>query len=91
MHCILAGFPIELENLTRRFIWPLFRCAPRRQVSFVVERSVNTLGRESGPVPDLADGYRRWRQAFEAGKGGIFTISVAEAFDAVIRIARDHK
>jgi hypothetical protein len=56
-----------------------------------VERSVTRLERESGPVPDFADGYRQWRQAFDAGKGGIFTITVAEAYDAVTSIARDHK
>ncbi len=56
-----------------------------------VERSVTTLERESGPVPDFAEGYRMWRQAFDAGKGGVFTITVAEAFDAVTTIARDQK
>ena len=56
-----------------------------------VERSVTTLERESGPAPDFAEGYQQWRQAFNAGKGGVFTISVAEAFDAVTSIARDHK
>jgi hypothetical protein len=56
-----------------------------------VERSVTTLERESGPVPDFAEGYRQWRQAFDAGKGGVFTISVAEAFDSVTSIARNHK
>lgn len=56
-----------------------------------VERSVTTLERESGPVPDFEDGYRQWRQAYDAGKGGIFTITVAEAYDAVTSIARDHK
>ena len=56
-----------------------------------VERSVTTLEQESGPVPAFAEGYRQWRQAFDAGKGGIFTISVAESFDAVTSIARDHK
>ncbi len=56
-----------------------------------VERSVTTLERESGPVPDFSEGYRQWRQAFDAGKGGIFTISVAEAFGAVTSIARHHK
>ena len=56
-----------------------------------VERSVTTLERESGPVPDFADGYQQWRQAFDAGKGGIFTITVAEAFEAVTSIARDRE
>jgi len=56
-----------------------------------VARSVTTLERESGPVPDFAEGYREWRKAFDAGKGGVFTGTVAEVFDAVTSIARDHK
>jgi len=56
-----------------------------------IEHSVTTLERQSGPVPDFSDGYREWRRAFDAGKGGIFTITVAEAFDAVTSIARDRK
>lgn len=48
-----------------------------------IERSVTTLERESGPVPDHAGGYGQWRQAFDTGKGGIFTIPVAEVFDAI--------
>ena len=56
-----------------------------------IERSVTSLERESGPVPDFAEGYQQWRQAFDAGKGGVFTITVAEAFDAVTSIARNQK
>lgn len=56
-----------------------------------LERSVTTLQRESGPIPDFADGYRQWHQALDTGKGGIFIIAVAEAFDAVTSIARGHE
>lgn len=48
-----------------------------------IERSVTTLERESGPTPDFANGYQLWRQAFDAGKGGVFTITVADAFETV--------
>jgi hypothetical protein len=48
-----------------------------------IEDSVTLLNRETGPIPDFADGYQQWREAFAAGKGGIFSISVAEAFDVV--------
>lgn len=51
-----------------------------------IEPSVTQLERESGPVPDFANGYREWRNAFDAGKGGIFTITVAEAVDAVLSV-----
>ena len=56
-----------------------------------VEQSVTVLVRESGPVPDFAEGYQQWRQAFDAGKGGVFTVTVAEAFEAVTSIARNQK
>jgi hypothetical protein len=50
---------------------------------FAVEQSVTVLERESGPIPDFAQGYGLWREAFDTGKGGVFSISVAEAFEAV--------
>lgn len=48
-----------------------------------IESSVTTLASEGSPVPDYAEGYRQWRSAFDTGKGGVFTISVAEAYSAV--------
>jgi len=44
-----------------------------------VDRSVVRRVREGGPLPEYAEGYGEWRRAFDAGKGGIFTITVAEA------------
>jgi len=48
-----------------------------------IEGSVTTLDSEVSPVPDYAEGYQQWRSAFDAGKGGVFTIPVAEAYSAV--------
>jgi hypothetical protein len=56
-----------------------------------IEQSVTALERESGPVPDFAEGYRMWREAFDAGKGGIFSISVADAFETVTGALRNPK
>lgn len=56
-----------------------------------IEKSVVALERDSGPVGEYAEGYRLWREAFDSGKGGVFTISVAEAFEAVTSIARQAK
>jgi hypothetical protein len=53
------------------------------------ERSVTTLERKSGPIPDYAEGYRLWREAFDAGKGGVFTATIAEVFEAVTGVAWD--
>ena len=56
-----------------------------------VEQSVTTLERESGPVPDYAEGYRLWREAFDSGKGGVFSITVADAYETVTGIANGKK
>ncbi|MBC7669728.1 MAG: hypothetical protein H7236_15065 [Gemmatimonadaceae bacterium] len=34
-------------------------------------------------APDFEGGYASWRQAFESGKGGYFTISISEILDVV--------
>jgi hypothetical protein len=44
-----------------------------------IDRSVVRKVQDARPVPDHAEGYREWRRAFDAGKGGVFTITVAEA------------
>ena len=56
-----------------------------------IEQSVTKLERESGPVPDFAEGYQMWRDAFDAGKAGVFTITVAEACDMVTGVVRGGK
>lgn len=48
-----------------------------------IEGSVTTLDSERSPLPDYAEGYKQWRSAFDSGKGGVFTISVAKAYSAV--------
>jgi hypothetical protein len=42
-----------------------------------VDDSVTTVARQQGPVPEYLDGYNTWRKAFDAGKGGVFTTTVA--------------
>jgi hypothetical protein len=48
-----------------------------------VDESVTTLERESGETPDFQEGYDTWRVAYDAGKAGVFTISVGEAYEQV--------
>jgi hypothetical protein len=43
-----------------------------------ISKSVTTLVGETKVLPPYEEGYREWRKAFDAGKGGIFTITVAE-------------
>lgn len=41
--------------------------------------------------PSLPDGYRLWRQAFESGKGGIFTVSIADGVSFVEKTLPDQR
>jgi hypothetical protein len=50
-----------------------------------VDDSVTTVAGPAGVVPDYLDGYNTWRESFDAGKAGVFTITVAEAVDVMER------
>lgn len=40
---------------------------------------------------DFAEGYRLWREAFDTGKGGVFSITVADAFETVTGAFKNRK
>ena len=44
-----------------------------------VQNSLTALKAEEEPLPDFREGYNQWKDAFEAGKAGFFTVSVAES------------
>ncbi len=44
-----------------------------------IAKSVTELMGETKTLPAFEEGYREWRRAFDAGKGGVFAITVAEA------------
>ena len=48
-----------------------------------VEKSVTTLLAANAPLPSYEEGYAEWRRAIDNGKGGVFTVSVAQAVDFV--------
>jgi hypothetical protein len=51
--------------------------------SKTLELSVTRQLRTEPPNPGYLEGYATWRQAFEEGNGGIFTVSVAEILEVV--------
>lgn len=44
-----------------------------------VAKSVTTRLSEGNALPDFESGYANWKEAFDAKKGGVFSISVSEA------------
>jgi hypothetical protein len=44
-----------------------------------LDDSVTTLAIENDPnLPDVSEGYKTWREAFDKGEGGVFTIPVSQ-------------
>jgi hypothetical protein len=43
-----------------------------------LDRSVTELVRESGPIPDFAEGYADWKADWDKEEGGVFIATVAE-------------
>ena len=52
--------------------------------------SVTKLQGSTSNPPDISEGYATWREAYDAGEGGIFTIPVSEIVDLVAKVAREH-
>ena len=48
-----------------------------------IEKSGVKLLQEKIELPDFEEGYRIWREAFDARRAGIYMITVAKAVDAM--------
>ncbi|GGZ96608.1 hypothetical protein GCM10008090_01060 [Arenicella chitinivorans] len=46
-----------------------------------LKASVTKLSGQAGILSNYKEGYQIWREAFDSGQGGFFTISVAESVD----------
>jgi hypothetical protein len=73
-------FHISVTGLEIRVGGSIFtRALPHLPVSLkTLKLSCTKLIEQSVPNPDYLPGYSAWRQAFDAGHAGIYTISVAD-------------
>ena len=58
-----------------------------------IDASVVELLAEDVELPDFAEGYDLWRESFDKGEAGVFTIPVAQSIEAMERVidqAREH-
>jgi hypothetical protein len=44
-----------------------------------LQKSVTVMVTAHAPLPSYEEGYREWRRAFDSGRAGAFTTSVADA------------
>ena len=48
-----------------------------------INKSAVKLLKEKAELPDYEEGYGLWREAFDAGRAGVYTITIAEAVDVM--------
>ena len=48
-----------------------------------LSNSVVELDTETKELPDYQDGYKLWKEAFEKGEAGVFSVDVSKAVDFV--------
>lgn len=48
-----------------------------------ISKSADKLLKEKAELPDYEEGYGIWREAFDAGRAGVYTITIAEAVDVM--------
>lgn len=66
----------------------LCEAMPHLPVSLETLQQSVTTWQQDAPVPgDYREGYQIWREAFDQGDAGIFTLSVAEILDITARMA----
>ncbi|KRA20805.1 hypothetical protein [Lysobacter sp. Root604] len=88
------AFHIYLDNLrisNERLPGQVQTELPHAPVSTkTLDLSVIKLQGSTANPPDVSEGYAAWREAYDAGEGGVFTIPVSQIVDFIEEVARQH-
>jgi hypothetical protein len=56
-----------------------------------ISKSVTTIVGTSKALPDFLNGYNSWKNAWDSGKGGYFTVDLKEVVDVVDKGMKEQK
>ena len=56
-----------------------------------ISKSVTELVGQNNNLPEFADGYNQWKEAWDSGKGGYWTVALKEAIDGVDKAMQPKK
>ena len=56
-----------------------------------IEKSVTKLVGQKDKLPDFSEGYGQWKEAWDNGKGGYWTVNLQEAIEGVDSVMRQKK
>lgn len=57
----------------------------------IISKSVTKLVEENKNLPDFSEGYNQWKEAWDNGKGGYWTVDLKEAIDGMDSVMRQKK
>ncbi|SFR49644.1 hypothetical protein [Litoreibacter janthinus] len=70
----------------RKLDWPQVAHAPIAETAFNADGSGELVMDGVSPPDDFASGYATWRETFDAGNAGVFTVGPSEAYAAILEI-----
>jgi hypothetical protein len=85
VHIAISGVRIERSDASSAYITNISHVPVSPQA---LESSDLSLESELEEIPDFEEGYRIWREAFDSGDAGIFSIPVAEIVDVMEQTMR---
>jgi hypothetical protein len=56
-----------------------------------ISKSVTVLVGQNNNLPDFSDGYNEWKEAWDSGKGGYWTVDLKEAINGVDKAMQPKK
>jgi hypothetical protein len=74
----------------RKLDWPEVDHTPIAQTAFNADGTGELVMDEVSPPDGFAEGYQTWRDAFDAGDAGVFTVGPAEAYAAILQLYADN-
>lgn len=56
-----------------------------------ISKSVTSIVGQNNNLPDFSEGYNNWKEAWDSGKGGYWTVDLKDAIEVMDSVMRQNK
>ena len=81
---------IAPDEEARKLDWPEVGHTPIAETAFNADGTGELVMDGVTPTDGFADGYQTWRDAFDEGNAGVFTVAPPKAYTAILQIYADN-
>ncbi|MEP3346125.1 MAG: hypothetical protein ABJN34_00870 [Litoreibacter sp.] len=74
----------------RKLDWPEVGHTPIAETAFNADGQGELVMDDVTPPNGFSDGYAAWRESFDEGRAGVFTVSPPDAYAAILQIYADN-